>query len=342
MLNYFIRRLLMIIPTFIIITFLVFTVTRFVPGGPVEMAVMRYRQMMMQESGAASRTDEISGISEETVRRLKEIYGFDKPFYEAYMIWFTNLIRFDLGYSTTYSMPVWSVIKERFPVSLRFGLTGFILSYTVCIPLGVYKAIKHGEKFDTISSAVVFLGYAIPGWVMGVLLLVYLGGGSFYNLFPLGGIHSLNHEYLSFWEKVWDNIHHMILPVFCYMMGSFATLTILMKNSLIENLNRDYVRTAYAKGLHEKIIIFKHTLKNSLIPIATGLGHFLSILFAGSYLIEKVFNIHGFGLLGFTSLIERDYPIVLGILVFTTFLQLIGNIISDFFYCLIDSRIRFN
>lgn len=332
----------MIIPTFIIITFIVFTVTRFVPGGPVEMAVIRYQQMMLTDSGTASHSEDSFGISEETVKRLKEIYGFDKPFYIAYINWFFNLLTLDLGFSTTYSMPVWEVIRQRFPVSLRFGLTGFFLSYTICIPLGVYKALKHGQKFDSISSAIVFMGYAIPGWVIGVLLLVYFGGGSFLNFFPLGGIHSLNYEYLSFWEKIWDNIHHMLLPVFCYMLGSFATLTILMKNSLIENLNKDYVRTAYAKGLPEKIIIFKHTLKNSLIPIATGLGHFLSLLFAGSYLIEKVFNIHGFGLLGYTSLIERDYPIVLGILVFATVLQLLGNIISDFFYCVIDPRIRFN
>ena len=365
---YFIRRFLLIIPTFIGITFLAFTVMRFVPGGPVEQAIAAYQMQMAGagEAGASSGgsgTDANIAISPEMVEKLKEIYGFDKPFYVAYLIWLNKLspLGFDLnersffqkvfslsfkwpdmGMSDTYSRPVWDVIAERFPISIKFGLIGFMLSYLVCVPLGVWKAVKHGSAFDWGSSVIVFIGYSIPGWVLGIVLLVYFGGGSFWNVFPLGGIHSPNYGDLGFWQQCRDTIWHMILPVLCYMVGGFATLTILMKNSLMENLGQDYVRTAFAKGLSENTVIFVHALRNSLIPIATGLGHLLSLILAGSYLIEKVFNIHGFGLLGYTSLIARDYPVVLGTLVLGSLLKLFGNIMSDFLYCMIDPRIRFS
>ncbi|MFW5781970.1 MAG: ABC transporter permease subunit [Candidatus Muiribacteriaceae bacterium] len=349
MLNYFIRRFLMIIPTFIGITFLAFTIMRFVPGGPVEQALARYQMMGSGgEAGASGAGSSISGskggdtVSDEMVEKLKKIYGFDKPFYVAYVIWLKNLLMLDMGESDVHSRPVWNVIKERFPISLRFGLTGFILSYLVCIPLGVWKAIKHGSKFDLVSSAIVFLGYSIPGWVVGILLLVYFGGGSFWDVFPLGGLHSSGYEKMSTWGQMWDSIYHMILPITCYMLASFASLTMLMKNSLMENLGMDYVRTAFAKGLSENVVIFKHALRNSIIPLCTGLGHLFSLILAGSYLIERVFNIHGFGLLGYTSIMARDYPVILGVLVIGSVLRLVGNIISDFLYCVVDPRIRLN
>ena len=411
MFSYFFRRLLLMIPTFIGITFLVFTVTRFVPGGPVEQAVLRYQQAAAQGGegggGTASGMDENGQISEEMMQRLKEIYGFDKPFYQAYAIWLWRVLHFDLGVSDTYSRPVWDLIKEKFPISIIFGLAGFILSYSICIPLGVWKAVKHGSLFDTSSSVLVFIAYSIPGWTAGVLLLMLFGGGSYWNIFPLGDyesksitkdsalyayvqegvyikdipeniiakyddlkalkkkgdstqinsehpafssvpldkrtkIENASHEDLTGFGRVVDIAWHMFLPVFCYVLGSFASMTVLMKNSLMENLGQDYVRTAFAKGLSEKTVIFKHTLRNSLIPLATGLGHMLSIILAGSFLIEKVFNINGFGLLGYNSLIARDYPVVLGSLVISTILGLLGNIISDLLYCVIDPRIRFS
>lgn len=254
---------------------------------------------------------------------------------------FSGLFTGDLGRSYVYAEPVSQVIAKRFPVSIYFGLIGFMLSYLVCVPLGVFKAIKHTSRFDMATSALVFLGYSIPGWALGAVLLVLFGGGSFWNVFPLGEFRSAGWEQLSRWAKILDQLHHTILPVTAYMVGSFATLTVVMKNSLLENLGQDYVRTAFAKGLSERRVVFVHALRNSLIPIATGLGHLLSLVLAGSYLIEKVFNIQGFGLLGFTSIIRRDYPVVLGILVISSLLRLFGNIFSDILYAVIDPRIRF-
>lgn len=261
--------------------------------------------------------------------------------YGRYGAWLIRIFHLDLGRSHTYSRPVWDVMKSKFPVSIYFGVIGLVLVYSICIPLGVWKAVKHGSRFDTASSVIVFIGYSIPGWALGAVLLVLLGGGSFWDVFPLGGFRSEDWEYLGFWAKIWDQVHHTILPIIAWEIGSFASMTILMKNSLMENLSQDYVRTAFSKGLSEKRVVFVHALRNSLIPLATGLGHLIGIIFAGSYLIEKVFNIDGFGLLGFNSLIHRDYPVMLSSMVISAVIGLMGNILSDMIYAAIDPRIRF-
>lgn len=345
MVNYFIRRFLLIIPTFIGITVLVFLILQICPGGPLEQEIMKLRFGLAEEgevSGGAGGLDPgVIDIPEEAMEEMKRFYGFDKPIIVRYLVWLFNLLRGDMGYSYIYAEPVWDVITSKFPVSIYFGLIGFLLSYMVCIPLGVFKAVRHGTSFDLLSSVLVFIGYSIPGWAMGAVLLVLFGGGSFMDLFPLGEFRSELWEELGFWGRIRDQVHHTILPVIAYTVGSFATQTVLMKNSLMENLGQDYVRTAFAKGLSERRVIFLHTLKNSLIPIATGLGHLLSLILAGSYLIESVFNIDGFGYLGFTSAVSRDYPVVMGILVFGSLLKLFGNIFSDMLYALIDPRIRF-
>jgi microcin C transport system permease protein len=339
---YFIRRLLLIIPTFLGITLAVFLIMHFVPGGPIERQIMNFQMAMAQEGGGgggALRMD--TEIPEEALEEMRRYYGFDKPVHIRYAQWLWNVVQLDLGRSYIYQDPVWDVIKSRFPVSIFLGLTGFLLSYLVCVPLGVFKAIRHGSRFDFSSSFIVFLGYSIPGWALGTALLVLLGGGSFWDLFPLGGFRPNNWEFLNFGQKIVAQLHHMFLPVVCYMIGSFATLTILTKNSLMENLGQDYVRTAFAKGLSERRVIFLHALRNSLIPIATGLGHFFSLILAGSFLIEKVFNIDCMGYLGYTSILQRDYPVALGIVVISSLLMLLGNIISDVIYVFIDPRIRF-
>jgi microcin C transport system permease protein len=333
--TYFARRFLLVIPTFLGITLAVFLVMQFVPGGPVERRILQY-QMAASASG---RTTE--ALPEEAIQQIREYYGFDKPVHERYALWLGNLVRLNLGNSYVYQEPVWDVIKSRFPVSIFLGLTGFLLSYLVCVPLGVFKAVRHGSRFDFLSSTIVFLGYSVPGWALGTALLVLFGGGSFWNVFPLGGFRPDNWEYLSAGQKIVAQVEHMFLPVLCYMVASFATLTILTKNSLLENLGQDYVRTAFAKGLSERRVIFVHALRNSLIPLATGLGHVFSLVLAGSFLIERVFNIDGMGYLGYTSILQRDYPVALGILVIGSLLMLIGNILSDVIYAIVDPRIRF-
>jgi microcin C transport system permease protein len=340
--GYFVRRFLLVIPTFIGITLISFFIMHIVPGGPVERQIMRLRMAAMTGGPASGGVGTLDvELPQEAIDQIRQYYGFDKPVHVRYAQWLWNVVRLDLGNSYIYQEPVWNVIKSRFPISILLGLTGFLLSYLVCVPLGVLKAVKHGSTFDFVSSVLVFMGYAIPGWALGTALLVLFGGGSFWSVFPLGGFRSDNWEYLSLWGKVTDQARHMFLPVACYMIGGFATLTILTKNSLMENLSQDYVRTAFAKGLPKRRVIFLHALRNSLIPLATGLGQVFSLILAGSFLIERVFNIDGMGYLGYTSILQRDYPVALGILVISSLLMLVGNIISDIIYAAIDPRIRF-
>lgn len=342
MISYFIRRFLLIIPTFIGITLITFLILQVVPGGPLEMELMKLRTGGM--NGEVNTTVGGHGsvnIPESALKEMKEFYGFDKPLFVRYTDWLGNLVRFNFGKSYTFAEPVWDVISSRFKVSIYFGLISFILTYLICVPLGVVKAVKNGSKFDFLSSFLVFLGYSTPGWAFGALMLILFGGGSFFNVFPLGGFRSDDFDSLNFIRQVFDQLHHTILPVTAFVIGNFAMLTILTKNSVIENLSQDYVKTAFAKGLPEKRVIYYHALRNSLIPITTGIGNFLGLILAGSMLIEKVFNIQGMGLLAFNSIINRDYPVTMGILVISSILMLVGNIFSDMIYTWADPRIRF-
>ena len=256
---------------------------------------------------------------------------------------FSGILTGNLGKSYIYAKPVTEIMAPRFRISLFLGLTGMLLSYLVCIPLGIKKALNHGTSFDIGSSLLIFIAYSIPGWALGGVLLVLLGGGSFLDIFPLGGLHSPREiwEQLSPMQKVFDQLHHMILPIIAWSIGSFATLTVLMKNGLLENLGQDYVRTAFAKGISEKRVIWLHAIRNSIIPIAANIGQIIGVVISGSYFIERVFNIEGFGKLAFEAILQRDYPVTLGFLVIVVMLRLIGNIISDLSLALVDPRIRF-
>ncbi len=334
--SYFIRRLLLTIPTFIGITLLVFCITRMVPGGPIE-------RMMTAAVMAESRQSYSNGggsvLSEEQLAELKAYYGFDKPVLVSYWLWLKKVLVLDLGHSTRYSDPVWEIIKERFPISIFYGLATLIITYAVCIPLGIIKAIKHGSPFDNLSSAVVFIGYALPGYVVGIALISAFA--SYWEWFPLGGFISDDYDDFTAWEKVQDIFHHAVLPLTAYLAGSFAVTTFMMKNALMENLSADYVRTAIAKGRDFNSAVTHHAMRNSLIPIATSFGSNISLVLTGSFLIETIFNIDGFGLLGFESIVERDYPVVMGILVISSLLFMIGNILSDVCVAIVDPRVKF-
>ncbi len=338
---YFIRRLLLVIPTFIGITIMVFTITRFVPGGPIERIISDTRAMQTGQGGSSTSSGPSGGqpLSEEQIQKLKEYYGFDKPLLTSYFFWLSKVLQGDLGKSTRYYDPVWDMIKERIPISLYFGILSLIMIYGVCIPLGLAKAVRHKTGFDNITSIIIFMGYAIPGWVAGVLMLVLFSSN--YDVFPLGGLVSEFFEEMSLFEKARDIAWHTILPLFSYVIGSFTVMTLLMKNTLMDNLSSDYVRTAIAKGLPFKKAVLNHAMQNSLIPIATSFGNNISIILMGSFLIEKVFNINGMGLLGYESILDRDYPVVMGILVISSLLFMVGNILSDLCVAFVDPRVRF-
>ncbi|WP_300667918.1 ABC transporter permease subunit [Desulfoluna sp.] len=332
---YFIRRLLLVIPTFIGITVMVFAVTRFVPGGPVERMIAEARS---QQTGMVA-ADQGQPLSEDQIDELRRYYGFDKPLLQSYVSWLAKVVKGDLGTSTRYYDPVLQMILDRLPISLYFGLISLVLVYGVCIPLGMAKAVRHNSRFDNVSSLLVFTGYAIPGWVIGVLLLLLFSAR--WEVFPLGGFVGDFYDEMDAWGKVKDVVWHTVLPVISYVAGSFAVMTMLMKNTLMDTLSADYMRTAVAKGLPFRKAVFRHALRNSLIPLATSFGNNISLILTGSFLIEKVFNIDGMGLLGYESVVERDYPVVLGVLVISSLLFLVGNILSDICVALTDPRVTF-
>jgi microcin C transport system permease protein len=337
--DYFIRRALLIIPTLIGITMLVFMVTRFVPGGPLERAIMEAQQATLSSQTTRSAGQGMA-LSEEQLQQLKEYYGFDKPWYESYVIWVSKVVQGDLGTSYRYNEPVWDVISQRFPISLFYGLVSLVITYLVCIPLGVVKAIGHRSTMDNVTSVLVFAGYAVPGYVLGALLLLFFAVEV--DWFPMGGFTSYNFDELTPMGKVLDVLHHATLPLICYLVGSFAVTTMLMKNNLMDNLAADYVRTAVAKGVPFNKAVSGHALRNSLIPIATTFGQNITLLVGGSFLIETIFDIDGFGLLGLTSIFDRDYPVVMGIVFLASLLLLIGNILSDMLVAMVDPRVRFH
>lgn len=333
---YIIRRFLLIIPTFIGITLMVFVITRFVPGGPIERMIADAQQASIGKGFNRMNENPLSAVQ---LEQLKKFYGFDKPVIISYGEWLGNILVFDLGTSTRYYEPVWGLIKNKLPVSLFYGIMAMIITYSVCIPLGVLKAVRHRMNIDNITSILVFIGYAIPNYVVAIILLMVFS--SWLDIFPLGGFTGNNFHELSFTGKAFDILYHAVLPLIAYMAGSFAVMTFLMKNSLLDYLASDFMRTAIAKGVSFREAVLRHAFRNSLIPLATHFGNNISLILTGSYLIEKIFNIDGIGLLGLESVIERDYPVVLGILVISSLLFMIGNILSDICVALVDPRVKF-
>ena len=340
--DYVIRRILLMIPTFIGITFVTFLLCQFVPGGQIDQM-----RMSLAGAGAGGEIGIASGsdarlqldIPEEQLQQLREYYGFDQPIPVAYASWLGNVLRFDLGQSFRYNEPVTRVIADRMPVSIYYGLITALFTYGLCIPLGILKAIRHRTQLDNVTSVLIFLGYAIPGFALGAVLSNLLAVRM--ELFPLGGFRSAGFADLSFLGQVKDLAHHSALPLIAYLAGSFAVTTMLMKNSLLENMSADYVKTALAKGLSWRRAIFVHALRNSLIPMATTVGGLLGIFLTGSFLIERVFNIQGIGLLAFEAIQTRDFPVVLGFLVISSVLLMVGNLISDLAVAFVDPRVRF-
>ncbi len=335
--DYLLRRLLYAIPTLLGITLVCFCLVQLSPGGPVEQTLAEWKHAAAGESGS----DRSAQVTEEQRQALIEYFGFHEPILTRYVKWMGKIFMLDLGESYHYGEPVAGLIARALPVSMSLGFFSFFLVYFISVPLGIRKAVKHGTRFDAISSSILFLLYSVPSFALGVLLIVFFAGGSFYDWFPAQGLTSENWDELGFFAKVGDFLHHLALPLLCSVIGSLASVTLLMKNSLLDQLKLDYVLTARAKGLSEKTIVWKHAVRNALLPIASGMGQWLSVFFSGSVLLETVFGLNGMGRLSYESILRRDYPIVLANILILSLLHIVGNLLSDLAYVMLDPRIDF-
>ena len=375
MTSYIIRRFFLMFPTLIGIVTITFLIIQFVPGGPIDQmkSLLRGHSTSMSEAGGGAQkmlSIKQSEIDDTNLENLKKIYNLDRPLWERYIrtfLWYAPInsegsfadrfinrdnwegfLVFKFGDSFYRNKSVLELIKEKLPVSASLGVTSFFITYIICIFLGISKAVRHETQYDTVTSLIVLVGYSIPGFVMGIFVIVFLGpgDGAIIHLIPLSGLTSAGtpgYEEWSTLKKIGDYLHHLAAPLFCFILGGFATLTMLTKNAILEETQKQYVLTARAKGLPEKIVLFKHILKNALIPLVTGFPTaFLAMFFAGSLLIEQIFTLDGLGLLSYQAVIQRDYPIVLGTLFIFSLMGLIGQLLTDLTYVLIDRRISFD
>ena len=341
--GYILKRLLLMVPTLFGVMLITFAITQFVPGGPVE-------RLVAQLSGYGAGGDTTSGglyqgnkgLDQERVEQLKKLYGFDRPPLTRFLTMMRQYLVFDFGHSYYHHRSVSELVVSKLPVSMSLGLWTFVIVYSVCIPLGIAKAVRDGSAFDVATSTLILVGYAIPGFVLGIVLIVLFGGGSFFNLFPLRGLVSDNWHQLGPAAKVLDYLWHMVLPIIASTVGSLAVMTLLTKNSFLEEIRKQYVVTARAKGLEEGQVLYRHVFRNAIIPIITGFpGSFITAFFTGSLLIETIFSLDGMGLLAYESVMNRDYPVVLGTLYFFTIIGLVSRLLSDLSYVLVDPRISF-
>ncbi len=344
--GYILKRFLLMIPTLFGVMLITFTITQFVPGGPVERMMAQIEGQVgagEAASGGAGLYQGGKGLDHDRIEQLRKMYGFDKPPLQRFITMMGNYLVFDFGESYYHHMSVVDLVISKLPVSMSLGLWTFVIVYSVCIPLGIAKAVRDGSRFDVITSTIILVGYAIPGFVLGIILIVLFGGGSFWHLFPLRGLVSDNWHELSLMGKILDYLWHMVLPVTASTVGSLAVMTLLTKNSFLEEIRKQYVMTARAKGLSERQVLYRHVFRNAIIPIITGFpGSFITAFFTGSLLIETIFSLDGMGLLAYQSVMNRDYPVVLGTLYFFTIIGLISRLLSDLSYVMVDPRISFD
>lgn len=367
MTQYILKRLALMIPTLFAIMMINFFLVQFVPGGPIEQIISKVKgnnavtnqlNRSGEEVGKGQNLDSVkqgnlsstdsgkytgaAGLDPQFIKDLEKQYGFDKPIWERFLMMLKNYIVFDFGDSYFKGSKVIDLILEKMPVSISLGLWTTLLVYFISIPLGIKKAIRHGSSFDLWTSAAIIIGYAIPGFLFAILLIVLFAGGEYWSLFPLKGIVSGNWHSLSWFAKVRDYIWHMTLPVLAMVIGGFASLVMLTKNSFLDEIGKQYVMTARAKGCAENQVLYGHIFRNAMLIVISGFpSAFISIFFTGSVLIEVIFSLDGLGLLGFESALTRDYPIMFGTLFIFTLLGLVLNLISDLTYMYVDPRIDF-
>lgn len=361
MLAYIVRRLLLIVPTLVGIMVINFVIVQAAPGGPVEQMLAQIKGRAVdatarisgdagESTNRASTTDTSStkyrgsrGLDPDLIKDIEKQYGFDQPATTRFFKMMKDYARFDFGESFFRDRSVVDLVKDKMPVSISLGLWTTLLVYLISIPLGIKKAVRDGSGFDVWTSAIIIVGYAIPSFLFAILLIVLFAGGSFVDWFPLRGIVSDNFSDLSWWRKILDYFWHMALPITAMVIGGFASLTMLTKNSFLDEINKQYVLTAKAKGLRENQVLYGHVFRNAMLIVVAGFpSAFVGILFTGSLLIEVIFSLDGLGLLGFEAAINRDYPVMFGTLFFFTLLGLIMNILGDVMYMIIDPRIDFD
>ncbi len=328
--EYLIKRLLLIIPTFLGITLITFLVIQLAPGSPAAMKLGVGEQGMLGDE-----------VTREIVEQTNKLYGLDKPIWTRYGIWLKRVVTLDFGNSYKDHRPVIDKIWERLPITLELNIISIFLVYLIAIPIGVLSAVRQGSVGDRVTTVVLFILYSLPNFWVAILLIMFLGGGDFFDLFPVYGIASSGMEGASFIARLGDHLWHLVLPVFCLTYGSLAALSRFQRAGMLEVIRQDYIRTARAKGLPEKVVIFKHAFRNSLIPIVTLLGYLLPAMLGGSVIIESIFSIPGMGQLGFEAVLSRDYPVVLAIATISAFLTLLGLLVSDLLYVWVDPRISY-
>lgn len=353
---YILRRLMLIVPTLFGIMLINFALTQFVPGGPIEQIIARmegqgdvFSQIagggdagMTSQAGGDEKYLGARGLPPEFIAQLEAEFGFDKPPFQRFLSMMGNYLRFDFGESYFRSIGVIDLIIEKMPVSITLGLWSTLIAYLVSIPLGIRKAVRDGSGFDTWTSAVIIVAYAIPGFLFAILLLVLFAGGSYWQVFPLRGLHSDGWQELGFWARVGDYIWHITLPVIASTISSFATLTLLTKNSFLDEIRKHYVMTARAKGLSEARVLYGHVFRNAMLIVIAGFpAVFVSVFFGGSLIIETIFSLDGLGRLGFEAAVARDYPVIFGTLFIFGLIGLVMGIVSDLMYIWIDPRIDF-
>ena len=353
--KYILKRTLLIIPTLLIIMLINFAIIQTAPGGPVEqiLAQINNHQSTTNIGGIDStilnnpNTNNFKytgsqGVDEEFIKKLEQTYALDKSATQRFLVMLKNYLTFNFGTSFYQDKTVISLILEKLPVSISLGLFSTILVYLISIPLGIKKAVRDGSKFDLYSSSIIIIAYAIPAFLFAILLIILFASGNFLEIFPLRGLTSENFHQLNLWQKILDYLHHLVLPITAMTIGGFASLTFLVKNSFLEEIKKQYVITAYAKGLNEKKTLFNHIFRNAMLIIIAGLpSAIIAIFFTSSMLIEIIFSLDGIGLLGYEAAINRDYPIIFSSLYIFTLIGLITSIISDISYNLVDKRINF-
>ncbi|MGL3608780.1 microcin C ABC transporter permease YejB [Rhizobium sp. G187] len=356
---YILRRLLLMVPTIIGIMGISFVVVQFAPGGPVEQVIAQLSgqgdsadarlsgggDMLGQTNGmdeGGSRYRGAQGLDPDLIAKLEKQFGFDKPPAERFLEMMWNYIRFDFGESFFRNTSVIDLIIEKMPVSISLGVWVLLISYAISIPLGIRKAVKDGSTFDVWTSGIIVIGYAVPSFLFGILLIVLFAGGSFFDWFPLRGLTSDNFAALSWWEKILDYFWHLALPLTALILSAFATTTLLTKNSFIDEIKKQYVVTARAKGLAERQVLYGHVFRNAMLIVIAGMpGAFISAFFTGSLLIENIFSLDGLGRLGYLAIVNRDYPIVFATLYIFSLMGLVISLVSDLIYTWIDPRIDF-